>query len=940
MPGTTSKILRFPMTMQSLKSARLFAGALLLSALSVAALRAEQLVLAAERPDGACPADSKILGIARLGAALPEGSASTHCVRLASLAGLTDAEIDDAVSRLATVHSAAGLMLSLPAGAETGRVTYAVKRLSSIFRSGSPEGKVALYADQAPAGDAAEELAAYVDALILRPGRATEPAPAEAPERVWVIAPVGAAGSTGSAADSILRAVAEHPRATLAAAIAEGRPLTDADVEGLSRLARYLTADSSPDPTRTAVKHGDGSTTEALRFYDAKTFSPTLLLAADPSGEARIELSGGPFERASVENLASGVRRDFELKGGTALTLDLSKGPLAVALKPLAKAGGETRAAVDVGATRGLTAEEIIARERAWDAGQRAKYDTYSAAMDTSLRFRIAEFQDSLDLTIRGPFFAAKGKPADWVWQEFFLNGVRWKGRTIPRLPILQPEKVTTLPLDIRLSEEYVYELSGETTIDERPAYRIDYRPKSAAVDKPLYRGTAWIDRETFALLRRESIQLNLKGDTLSNIQTEYYRAVPSRPEIVLPLEIRGQQVFSTAGRVTAIERYVVMSDVLIDPPDFGERLAEAYASKLQIVRDTDQGLRYLVPDPANPAERVVENGMTRRSLFGLTGVFYQRSNDYPFPLLGLQYFDFDLFGKQKQLSVFFAGVLLFANYTDPAFLGTHMDLGVDLFGQALPFTEQAYRSGEEIVSERIKHLTEFGQVNLGVPIGPYFKTSLGLFGQWDNFQRDSDTGPNFVTPVDTMTYGAELRLAWNQDGYNLVAKGSYARRANWEPWGDPATSGFDPSQQSYWKYSAELTKGFYFSKFRKLGVSVSYLDGQRLDRFSRWDFGPFGTTKLSGFPSGSVRADSAILNNLSYGVNLGDVLRFGIDYDQALVTEKLSGYDHTYFSGAGLDLEMNGPWDNTRIRIETGYPVVAHGVKGLTLNFNFLKVF
>jgi hypothetical protein len=30
------------------------------------------------------------------------------------------------------------------------------------------------------------------------------------------------------------------------------------------------------------------------------------------------------------------------------------------------------------------------------------------------------------------------------VWHEFFLNGVKWKGRTIPRLPILQPEKVTT----------------------------------------------------------------------------------------------------------------------------------------------------------------------------------------------------------------------------------------------------------------------------------------------------------------------------------------------------------------------------------------------------------------------------------------------------------------------------------------------------------------
>ena len=74
--------------------------------------------------------------------------------------------------------------------------------------------------------------------------------------------------------------------------------------------------------------------------------------------------------------------------------------------------------------------------------------------------------------------------------------------------------------------------------------------------------------------------------------------------------------------------------------------------------------------------------------------------------------------------------------------------------------------------------------------------------------------------------------------------------------------------------------------------------------------------------------------------MNIADIVRFGIIYDQALVTETLSGYDHTYFSGAGIDADFNGPWDNTRIRIETGYPVVSNGVKGLTLNFNFLKVF
>src|SRR5262249_55276264 len=161
-----------------------------------------------------------------------------------------------------------------------------------------------------------------------------------------------------------------------------------------------------------------------------------------------------------------------------------------------------------------------------------------------------------------------------------------------------------------------------------------------------IYRGTAWIDRQTFALLRRESIQLNLRGDTLSNVQTEFYSPVPGSEDIWLPLVIRGQQVFSTAGRTTAIERFVQMRDVEIDPPEFEKRLAEAYASKSQMVRDTDEGLRYLVPDPNQPSTRIVEEKLSRKSLFGLAGAFYQTGQDYPFPLLGVQYFNFNLFDK------------------------------------------------------------------------------------------------------------------------------------------------------------------------------------------------------------------------------------------------------------------------------------------------------
>src|SRR5262245_44832086 len=210
---------------------------------------------------------------------------------------------------------------------------------------------------------------------------------------------------------------------------------------------------------------------------------------------------------------------------------------------------------------------------------------------------------------------------------------------------------------------------------------------------------------ETFALLRRDSVQQNLKGETLSNVQSEIYSAVPGTPDVVLPLRISGEQVFSTAGRTTAIERDVVMSDIRTNPPDFADKLAAEHASSAQMIRDTDHGLRYLVPDPAHPGTRLVEERVSRKSTFGLLGAFYDQSLDYPIPLIGLQHFNFDLWQKGKQISVFFGGALLTVNYTDPSLGGGRFDLGADLFGAAIPFGDVSYKNGQEVPGEKIKHL-------------------------------------------------------------------------------------------------------------------------------------------------------------------------------------------------------------------------------------------
>jgi hypothetical protein len=903
--------------------------------------------IAAEGPGALC-GGGRILGLLHVDSQTPPDAGARGCVAILDVRDTSDAALDEAVEAAARWPSLAGAIVTFaalpdPAGDEYAvRVPYAVKKLASAVRAASPDAQVAFdFTAAVPAGAVLalsdEGLGPYADALVERVGRGRVTG-GEIRDR-WLLAPL----SGPSAAGDVIRLLEGSAETAGSVGIviltaSPDRKTGEAEARSLARLQAYWTKDVSPDPTATKITRADGTALPSLRFFDAKTLTPVLVLAEDAAGASQIELSGGPWAKASVENLETGARRDFDLKGARSLALDLSKGPLAVRLQPEARPGGQTTA-VEVAAARGLTAEEIVARERVWDAAQREKVASFVAQMKTSLRFRVAEVNETFDLTIQGPLFSKRGEPSDWAWHEFYLNGVKWKGGTIPRIPILQPEKVNTLPLDIQLTEEYDYTLQDEATVGGRRAYRVSFTPKQSVGDKPIYRGTVWIDAETFGLLRRDAVQLNLKGETLSNVRTEYYRPVAGRPDVVLPLEIRGQQVFSTAGRTTAIERDVQITDVVVNAPDFEARRREAYASPRQMVRDTDKGLRYLVPDPQNPEGRIVQEKLNKKSLFGLLGGFYDPSVGYPLPLAGAQYFDFDLFGKGKQLSVFFGGVLLTANYTDPSLFGSQFDLGLDLFGAAIPFSDVSFRDGAEVKSEKIKDLPAFGQVNIGHPLGPYLKASLGIFTSWNDYQRDKDTGPDFVTPSDTLTNGAELRLVGNYKGFNAHLSGGYYHRATWEPWGDPATSDYSPEQRDYWKYQFSIAKDTYFSAFRKLHVQVDYLDGSRLDRFSKYEFGPFSGNVLHGFRSG-LRIERAVLASVSYGLNIENVIRFEAFYDQLLANDKASGFHNTYFSGAGLLASLNGPFKDSLLRAEIGVPVVRHGVTGFVVNFLLLKIF
>lgn len=710
----------------------------------------------------------------------------------------------------------------------------------------------------------------------------------------------------------------------------------------LLRFSDYLDQGLYRDATGINVIDAEGSSSQLPLFYRAADHEPILFLGGDGKEKVRVTLKKGLYKKAFVQNLTGGDETVFKISRTAAvLALNLKEDFFAVHFFPRKQKLAQSRYNVNVTGMYRLSAEEIIARVRAWKARQKSYLKAFTATMTTSLRLRIGNLKEAFDLTIKGPMFSERDKPYDWVWNEFYVNGVKWKSKRVPKIPLLQPEKVKIMPLDINLTEEYDYSLVGETTTAGQRVYIVDFQPRKGLKTTSLYRGRIRVNAQTFAVLREHLVQLNLKGEVLSNVETRYFKPISGSAQAWLPTSVIGHQVFSTAGQITNIERKVTLMDIVINPQNFHTLKEQALQSTFQMVRDTQKGLRYLIKDKKS-GQRKVEWETKKSQLFGVLGGFYDSSIGYPIPMLGFNYMNFNLGGKGRQVNVLFGGVMLTANYSDPSFMGTKIDLGANLVAVAFPFKNRVYQrdTSTEIEEERLKRLPFRFQVNSGFPLGTYLKYTSIFFFEYNKFSLAKTTGDGFILPQNTLALGWRSRFNINVKGFRLVLSGEIARRLRWKSWGIPGSDYFNPNQQSYVRWRAVLDKDFFLSPFRKIHLTASYFDGLRLDRFSAYKFGFFNELSMHGYMSGVVQATRAFMFNLSYGYSLGKAFRLELFYDSTWVTNPTNDYHNTYFSGTAISGTINVPGLNGILRFEAGMPVVNNGIKGVFVYFVLLKMF
>ncbi len=805
----------------------------------------------------------------------------------------------------------------------------------------------------------AEETAAYIDGLALYPskpaalkniaenitrldpGRSVIIDGAPFPADPWSVLADAARFTEGGAALTLF-AYEPPPEGATAAALAP-----------IKLLAREFQGDLSLDPY--SVPTG---AQEAWSFVRGEDLSLRVITRNEPGAtELKLLFPDTQLKRPARLDPQTGEAQDLFGQSRTSEGLRLSiSNPTTVTLLRLERMTAEEiegleglEESVTVADRRQMPVEEILRRLQAFDDAQNRRVRHYRATNTTHLRFQFGTGVQGLEATFEGDFFFRPGQGFDWAWQTFYVNGVRWRGKSIPEIPLVQPEKAAALPLEINFTKEYSYRLRGAEVVEGRDCWIVDFSP-AVEVDegRTLYQGTVWVDRQHFGRVRTRALQVGLEGEVLSNEETVYFTpthmdGTPGSwdPESLwLPLRIVGQQLLSVLNATTIVEKETLLTALEINGEDFEAQRQAILESDVTMVRDTDQGWRYLVKDE-DSGERKVQEDFRKNRTFAVAGVFWDESRDFPLPLGGIDYFSFDYKGTGKQVNLFFAGVLLIGNVADPDVFGSKWDAGASVFALAVGGTDSTFRDGIEREEEDVESRPARFSLFLGRPLGSYGKLDLTYSLGRTDFSRADDTADEFVLPQDHFTQSVQLEAKYNRSGYRFRAAGSVNRRSDWQPWGlpgSPELEAFDPDTEEYTLWNVAFAKTWWLPRFKKFSFELEYLDGEHLDRFSKYQFGFFADSRIHGYQSDRVRAEDAIAAHLSYGFEVGELFRLQGIGDVAIANDEGSGLEDELLAGIGVEGTFLGPWQ-TIVNLDLGFAVDGPD-DGFTLFLTFLKLF
>jgi hypothetical protein len=569
-----------------------------------------------------------------------------------------------------------------------------------------------------------------------------------------------------------------------------------------------------------------------------------------------------------------------------------------------------------------LRVEEIIARWQQYREAQKQKLENYRASSFMNLHFEGTNLGPGFDISMRLKQFFNRAGQMEIAQKELYVNGVKFgKNHEFP-LPQIEPEKVLTQPLELKLNERYEYKLLGTEQINGTLCYVVGVEPKLR--DEALYSGKVWIDGTTFREVKQYLSQRGSKSNVLVNVETQNFELVPDGKgnQFNLLRSISAQQLLNAAGRDFVLQRTVQFSDYVINAPQFSGDLAAEHSSDDPMYRDTDAGLRTL---KKQGNERVLVENSQKRIMSLVGGAMYEGTFNFPIPFAGISIADFDYRHSGAQLSTFFAGPILVSDLSKqyrPKFR-----LAVDLALSGLPGENRIYSGSTELKQGDIWNWEETTGLRASWQASAHLSLTASTYLAFDYFRRTSDADKQYTLPRNGVTLLPGVEIKYTRKGYVFSAQGTRGQRIDWRAFGcasiaqpPPAGCGststtpplttllVQPPQNAYTLYNADFNKDYYIGKFTKGGFDFSYWGGDQLDRFSRYFPSFFSEPRLHGIPSGTDSFDAIAMGNVHYGFNVMDFVKFDGMYSYARARNLEESSHFNKFDGLEVNFNTPGP--------------------------------
>jgi hypothetical protein len=587
---------------------------------------------------------------------------------------------------------------------------------------------------------------------------------------------------------------------------------------------------------------------------------------------------------------------------------------------------------VAVTAPRRLTVEEIIARHQAAVARQRAHIDTLVSSGTLTVTFEAPGFPAPVTIGAQTVMLSDRTR-TEIEQRQIRVNGIAFGSSRVPRLPLIEPERIASPPLAITLGEKYRYRLAGAESVGGRPCYVVAFEP--AASGETLFRGRAWIAMDDFGLARVSGAQTTLRGPILSSEQTDEFSRVEDGVWVLSRSDV--SQLYQGAGFRTPIHRVLILHDHEINPGDFETRRAAAYRSDSVILRDTPGGYRYLEREKAQET-REKGNGKTpeaneedsgpsagrRREAAAATrirtmafGVIVDPNITRPLPFAGLSYVDFDLFKRGGQLNAFFGGTYGQLAFSIPALANGRWQIAGRAFGIASSYNDRAFAGGRELYERAVRQRPAHGSVWLLAPLGTRISLRAGYDLDYTHFARSDQTAADFEVPAAQVVHGLELALEGQRFGWSGTLWWNPARRTGWRTWGR-GSDDYEPGDRDFQRFGASAVRPIVISPRLVARGEIAVMAGHDLDRFSRFAFGTF-ENRLHGYPSALIRYDRGGVIRGALAWSAARLMRVDGFADLAFVRDDGFGRGLTRFAGFGAALEAPAPF-GTLAAVEWGY--------------------